>query len=105
MLSSPRAVKLTDINEDSFRTIPANQPEEEVAYAFNQYHLISAPVTDDDGRLVGVITIDDAMVVLDEEHEEDTKCEPEDDEEDDEELFDFAASFFITVYFILLMST
>ena len=42
-----------------------------MAYAFNQYHLISAPVVDDEGRLVGVITIDDAMVVLDEEHEED----------------------------------
>jgi magnesium transporter len=42
-----------------------------VAYAFNQYHLISAPVVDEDGRLVGVITIDDAMIVLDEEHEED----------------------------------
>ncbi|MGH1354475.1 MAG: magnesium transporter, partial [Thalassovita sp.] len=43
----------------------------DVAYAFNQYHLISAPVVDEDGRLVGVITIDDAMSVLDEEHEED----------------------------------
>jgi magnesium transporter len=42
-----------------------------VAYAFNQYHLISAPVVDEDGRLVGVITIDDAMNVLDEVHEED----------------------------------
>ena len=42
-----------------------------MAYAFNQYHLISAPVVDDDGRLVGVITIDDAMIVLDEEAEED----------------------------------
>ena len=71
LLGAPRAVKLTDITEGSFRIIPATQPEEEVAYAFNQYHLISAPVADEDGRLVGVITIDDAMVVLDEEHEED----------------------------------
>ena len=71
MKSSPRTVDLTDIKEDSFRTIPATQDEGEVAYAFNQYHLISAPVVDDDGRLIGVITIDDAMVVLDEEHEED----------------------------------
>ena len=42
-----------------------------MAYAFNQYHLISAPVVDAQERLVGVITIDDAMNVLDEEHEED----------------------------------
>jgi magnesium transporter len=47
------------------------QNEGDVAYAFNQYHLISAPVVDEDERLVGVITIDDAMIVLDEEHEED----------------------------------
>ena len=71
LMSSPRAVALTDITEPSFRTIPATQDEGEVAYAFNQYHLISAPVVDEDGRLIGVITIDDAMVVLDEEHEED----------------------------------
>lgn len=71
LLGSPRAVKLMSIMEDSFRTIPVTQPEEDVAYAFNQYHLISAPVVDEDERLVGVITIDDAMVVLDDEAEED----------------------------------
>ncbi|MBV0913879.1 magnesium transporter [Anianabacter salinae] len=71
ILGAPRATPLKDLVEDSFRTIPVNQYEGDVAYAFNQYHLISAPVVDDDGRLVGVITIDDAMIVLDEEHEED----------------------------------
>jgi magnesium transporter len=71
LLSSPRAMKLVDIAEDSFRSIPVMQDEGEVAYAFNQYHLISAPVVDADDRLVGVITIDDAMAILDEEHEED----------------------------------
>ncbi|GAB5445628.1 magnesium transporter [Gymnodinialimonas sp.] len=71
LLATVRGVKLADITEDSFRPIPASQPEEEVAYAFNQYHLITAPVVDDDGRLVGVITIDDAMIVLDMEAEED----------------------------------
>lgn len=71
MLSSKRATPLRTITEDSFRTISARQEEGDVAYAFNQYHLISAPVVDDDDRLVGVITIDDAMAVLDEEHEED----------------------------------
>lgn len=71
LLSSKRSVKLAGLFEDSFRIIPVMQPEAEVAYAFNQYHLISAPVVDDAGRLVGIITIDDAMNVLDEEHEED----------------------------------
>ncbi|MCV6823765.1 MULTISPECIES: magnesium transporter [Halocynthiibacter] len=71
LLSAPRKTPLVDLIEESFRTFPATAPEEDVAYAFNQYHLISAPVTDEDDRLVGVITIDDAMNVLDEEHEED----------------------------------
>ncbi|PID36731.1 MAG: magnesium transporter [Rhodobacterales bacterium] len=71
LMGSPREVALTAITEDSFRTIPVMQDEGEVAYAFNQYHLISAPVVDEDDRLVGVITIDDAMGILDEEHEED----------------------------------
>lgn len=71
ILSAPRASKLVEICEDEFRTISAYQDEGDVAYAFNQYHLISAPVVDEDDRLVGVITIDDAMSVLDEEHEED----------------------------------
>ncbi len=71
LLSSKRAVPLADIVEDSFRTIDVMEDEGDVAYAFNQYHLISAPVVDADERLVGVITIDDAMAVLDEEHEED----------------------------------
>ncbi len=71
LLSSRRNVALKEITEDSFRTIDVRDEEGDVAYAFNQYHLISAPVVDADERLVGVITIDDAMAVLDEEHEED----------------------------------
>jgi magnesium transporter len=71
LLSARRDVRLKDISEESFRTVVATEEEEEVAYIFNQYHLISCPVVDENDRLVGVITIDDAMNVLDEEHEED----------------------------------
>jgi magnesium transporter len=71
VLSARRDVALRAITEDSFRTVSATDPEGDVAYMFNQYHLISCPVVDAGGRLVGVITIDDAMNVLDEEHEED----------------------------------
>ena len=71
LLASSHATLLRDITEDSFRTIGAFAEEADVAYVFNQYHLISAPVVDRDDRLVGIITIDDAMAVLDEEHEED----------------------------------
>ena len=71
LMSSKRSVLLKEIIEDAFQVIPADQDEADVAYAFNQYHLISAPVVDTENRVVGVITIDDAMVVLDEELEED----------------------------------
>lgn len=71
LMGTPRDVPLVDLTEDVFQVIPVEQDEEDVAYAFNQYHLISAPVVNAEGRLVGQITIDDAMVVLDEGHEED----------------------------------
>jgi len=71
IMGAHRATPLQRLVEETFQVIPADQDEEDVAYAFNQYHLISAPVVDSDKRLVGVITIDDAMAVLDEEIEED----------------------------------
>ncbi len=73
LMSSPRDTMLAQIMDENFQIIPAIQSQEDVAYAFNQYHMVSAPVIDDMGRLVGVITIDDAMDVLDEEAEEDLK--------------------------------
>ena len=45
--------------------------QEEVAYIFDKYHLVSAPVTDLGGRLVGQITVDDIVGVIQEEAEED----------------------------------
>ncbi len=71
LMASRREVMLQSLVEETFHTIPVTQDEGDVAYAFNQYHLISAPVVDANDRLVGVITIDDAMAVLDDEHEED----------------------------------
>lgn len=71
LMASHRMTKLTEITDDDCRPIRATDSQQDVAYAFNQYHLISAPVVDDQGRVAGVITIDDAMTVLDEEAEED----------------------------------
>ncbi len=71
ILSHPRDTLLRDITEDTFRTFHVAQDVEEVAQAINHYHMITAPVVDDDDRIVGVITIDDAMMFLEEEAEED----------------------------------
>ncbi|QUJ77040.1 magnesium transporter [Sulfitobacter albidus] len=71
LMRSKRETPLKALLEDTFEVFPVTRDEGDVAYAFNQYHLISAPVVDEEGRLIGVITIDDAMAVLDEEHDED----------------------------------
>jgi magnesium transporter len=51
--------------------IPVDMDQEEVAYAFEKYRLISAPVVDYGGRLVGQITVDDIVGVIREENQED----------------------------------
>ena len=71
LLGARRPVTLDSLMADDFRTLHVEEPEADVAYAFNQYHLVSVPVVDDGGRLVGIITIDDAMEVLEDEAEED----------------------------------
>ncbi|MEM7508083.1 MAG: magnesium transporter [Pseudomonadota bacterium] len=73
ILGNRRPVTLESLMEQDFRTLRCDDDEEDVAYAFNQYHIVSAPVVDEDGRVVGVITIDDAMEVLEDEAEEDIK--------------------------------
>ncbi len=71
LLRSSRAVPITDIMEPEMKMIPVTTDQEEVAFLFRQRNLVSAPVVDDDGRLVGAITVDDVVDVIDEEHEED----------------------------------
>ena len=71
LLRSRRAVPLTDIKYKELRTFPAEADQEEVARAFHRYALVSAPVVDADGRLLGVITVDDVVDVIDEEAEDD----------------------------------
>ena len=66
-----RPVKLTDIMTDDMRSVPIQMDQEEVAYLFRQYGLVSAPVVDAAGRLVGVVTVDDVVHIIDEEAEED----------------------------------
>jgi magnesium transporter len=66
-----RPVKLTEIMNEDMKTVPITMDQEEVAYLFRQYGLVSAPVVDDAGRLVGVVTVDDVVHIIDEEAEED----------------------------------
>ncbi len=71
LLRTERAVKLEDIMESFNSDIHVDQDQEEVAYQFQKYALASAPVKDRDGRLVGMITVDDMVHVIQEENTED----------------------------------
>ncbi len=71
LMASRRPVMMDTIMGDDFRVIDATDTQENVGYIFNQYHLVSAPVVDESGRLAGVITIDDAMRAMDDETKED----------------------------------
>ncbi|MDA0652749.1 MAG: magnesium transporter, partial [Proteobacteria bacterium] len=71
VLRNKRPVKILDIAEPDLVTVPATMDQEEVAFLFGQQDLVSAPVVDDAGRLIGTITVDDVLDVIHEEAEED----------------------------------
>ena len=71
ILRSRRHVHLNDLTMKELYSVPVEMDQEEVGFRFSQYDLTSAPVVDDDGRLLGVITIDDVVEVIEEEAEED----------------------------------
>jgi magnesium transporter len=63
--------QLRSLMDSDVRTIHVGMDQEDVANFFKKYDLISAPVVDDQGKLVGRITIDDIVDVLEEEGSED----------------------------------
>jgi magnesium transporter len=71
LLRSKRPTRITDIMDPEVDVIPVETDREEVAHLFRQYGLVSAPVVDEHGRLIGAITVDDVVDVIDEEAEED----------------------------------
>ncbi|NBC33718.1 MAG: magnesium transporter [Alphaproteobacteria bacterium] len=71
ILRSKRSVRLADLIIEDLHTVPAAMDQEDVARLFRQYGLTSAPVVDDVGRLIGVITVDDVVNVINEEAEDD----------------------------------
>lgn len=71
LLRTKRPVKIEDITDQEVHPVKAEEDQEEIALEFERYDLMSAPVVDDAGRLLGVITADDVMEVLKDEAEED----------------------------------
>ena len=71
LLRSKRATTIESITEHDIHPIQVEDDQEEVARQFERYNLTAAPVVDRDRRLVGVITADDVVEVVQEEADED----------------------------------
>jgi magnesium transporter len=71
ILTAARDALVADVMERDQTLIPVDEDQEEVALQFQKYALISAAVVDGDGRLVGVITVDDIVHIIQEEAGED----------------------------------
>ena len=71
ILRSPRSARITDVMQREQSLIPVDMDQEDVALRFQKYALVSAAVVDGAGRLVGMITVDDVVHIIQEEAGED----------------------------------
>jgi magnesium transporter len=74
LLRSKRPIPIASLMEKERRRVRATDDQEEVARLFERYDLVAVPVVDGSDRLVGVITIDDIVDVIEEEADEDLKA-------------------------------
>lgn len=71
LMGSNRIIKLENIKHKITRPINVFTDQEEVAYQFNKYAMVSAPVVNEDNVIIGSVTVDDVVDVIEEEREED----------------------------------
>ena len=71
LLMSTYETRISDIMETNVLSVTTHEDKEEVAQMFSKYDLTALPVVDSDDRLIGIITVDDAMDVMEEEATED----------------------------------
>ena len=71
ILRTPRGIAMADVMKREQTLIPVDMDQEEVALRFQKYALISAAVVDGSGRLVGMITVDDIVHIIQQEAGED----------------------------------
>lgn len=71
LLLSPKDSLIGDIMETSFISVETLEDQEDVAKKFDKYDFLAIPVVDKENRLVGIVTFDDAMDVIQEETQED----------------------------------
>jgi magnesium transporter len=74
LLRTKRPVPISELVDEERHRVSATEDQAQVARLFEQYDLIAAPVVDENDRLVGVITIDDIVDVIEQEVDEDIKA-------------------------------
>lgn len=74
ILRAERRTRIAAVMEETEHPVAATDDQEEVARVFERYNLVSAAVVDTAGRLVGVLTIDDIVDVIQAEAEEDIRA-------------------------------
>jgi magnesium transporter len=74
LLRARRPVPLAELIDEDRRRVSVLDDLEEVARLFGKYNLVAAPVVDTENRLVGVITVDDVVDVIEEEADEEIKA-------------------------------
>ena len=71
LMRAPREATLASLMELKLVTVDQSLDQEEAAYLFEKYHLISAPVINETGRIVGMMTVDDILDIIQDENKED----------------------------------
>ena len=71
LMRASRTVKLSEVMNTDLIVISQEKDQEEAAFLFEKYNLISAPVVDDAGRIVGMMTVDDVIEIIQDENKED----------------------------------
>lgn len=74
LLRTKRPVRVEAILEPEERTVRVDEDQEDVAEIFKKYNLVTIPVVDADERLVGVLTFDDIVDVIEQEADEDMRA-------------------------------
>ncbi len=71
LMRNPRDMTLENLMDDQLITIKQDEDQEEAAFIFEKYNLVSAPVVDEAGRLTGMMTVDDVIEIIQDENKED----------------------------------
>ncbi|MCI8310321.1 MAG: magnesium transporter [Clostridia bacterium] len=108
LLISERTIKIKDIMNTNVITVSTLTDQEEVAKMFDKYNFVALPVVDKEFRLVGIVTIDDAIDVMQEETQEDFEkmaaVIPNDDSYFKTSVFKHAKNRILWLIFLMLAS-